>query len=193
MPLWVIGHTKAPRWLISPMLLTNTALIVLFQVRFSRSAKTPVGGSRAVRRAGVVLGVAMVLYSLASGVGETAAVITLLVAVVAHTVGELLQSAGAFGISYGLATESKLGEYLGVYGLGFGVCRAVAPGVLAATCLAHGSIGWMFLAGAVVLSGLATPPLVHWAQESGRKARGAGIPNPEARFAVAREAGRASA
>lgn len=193
MPLWVIGHTKAPRWLISPMLLTNTALIVMLQVWFSRSAKTPTGGSRAVRRAGLVLGVAMVLYSVASGVGETAAVIILLGAVVAHTVGELLQSAGTFGISYGLASEATLGEYLGVYGLGFGACRAVAPGVLAATCLAHGSIGWMALAGAFVLSGLATPALVHWAQEAGRKVRGGAPPDPGACFAVAREAGRAGA
>lgn len=75
------------------------------------------------------------------------------------TAGELLQSAGSFEISYGLASEGALGEYLDGNGLGFGICRAVTPGVLAATCLACGRIGWLSLAGEFVLSGLVTPAL----------------------------------
>lgn len=171
MPLWVIGHTRAPRWLVSPMLLSNTVLIVLLQVRASRTARTAAGGGRAIRRAGVVLAVAMVLYSLASGVGKPTAVLVLLAALVAHSVGELLQSAGAFGVSYGLAPKRALGEYLGVYGLGIGVCRAVAPGVLAATCLAHGRNGWLVLAALFMISGLVTPSLVRWAGHDRRRQR----------------------
>ena len=158
MPLWVIEHTGAPRWLVSPMLLSNTVLIVLLQVRFSRSTKTPYGGARSIRCAGVVLAGAMVLYSLASGADPGTAAAMLLAAVIMHTLGELLQSAGAFGISYGLAPETALGEYLGVYGLGIGICRAVAPGVLAATCLAHGRRGWLLIGMLFLLSGLGLPP-----------------------------------
>jgi MFS family permease len=164
MPLWVIGHTQAPRWLVSPMLLINTALVVVFQVRLSRGARTPRGGARAITRAGFVLAAAMVLYGLASGRGEVAAIVILLAAVLAHSLGELLQSAGAFGVSYGLASESVLGEYLGTYGLSLGICRAVAPGVLAATCLSHGQVGWLALGAAMVGSGLVTPGLVRWAE-----------------------------
>lgn len=164
MPLWVIGHTAAPRWLISPLLLTNTLLIVLLQVWFSRDTKTPEAGARSVRRAGVLLAVAMALYGFASGADETTAVLILAGAVVAHTVGELLQSSGTFGISYGPARDGALGEYLGVYGLGVGICRAAAPGVLAASCLAHGRVGWLALGGVFVLSAVATPRLVRWAQ-----------------------------
>ncbi len=164
MPLWVIGHTHAPRWLVSPMLLINTCLVAVFQVRLSRGAKTPRSGARSITRAGVVLAAAMVLYSAASGRGELAAVVILLTAVLAHSLGELLQSAGAFGISYGLASESALGEYLGTYGLSLGVCRAVAPGVLAATCLTHGYVGWVGLGAAMMGSGLVTPVLVTWAE-----------------------------
>ena len=164
MPLWVIGHTAAPRWLVSPMLLTNTVLIVALQVRFSRGTRTPRGGSRSALRAGVVLAGSMVLYGAASGRGQTLAVVVLLAAVIAHTLGELLQSAGSFGISYGLASERALGEYLGVYGLGIGICRAIAPGILAATCLEHGESGWIGLAGVLLLSGVLTPALVRWAE-----------------------------
>ena len=164
MPLWVIDHTHAPRWLVSPMLLSNTLLIVALQVRFSRATKTAEGGARSVSRAGIVLAAAMVLYGAAAGRVQAVAVIVLLAAVVAHTVGELFQSAGAFGISYGLAQEDALGEYLGVYGLGIGVCRAVAPGVLAVTCLQHGDAGWLGLAAVFLLSGFVTPSLVRRAR-----------------------------
>lgn len=81
----------------------------------------------------------------------------------AHSVGELLQSSGSFGISYGLAARDALGEYLGVYGLGMGICRAVAPAILAFTCLQHGTVGWIALAVGFGMSGLATPALVRWA------------------------------
>jgi hypothetical protein len=108
--------------------------------------------------------VAMSLYADASGRGELAAAVLLLLAVVAHSIGELLQSAGSFGVSYGLAEQSALGEYLGVYGLGIGVCRAVAPGILAATCLSHGAAGWAALAAAFLVAGAAAPPLVRRAE-----------------------------
>ena len=166
MPLWVIGHTTAPRWLISPMLLTNTIMIVVLQVRFSRGAKTPEGAAGSVLRAGAVLAASMVLYSAAAGQVEAVAVSLLIAAVVAHSFGELLQNAGAFGISYGLASQDALGEYLGVYGLGFRICRACAPGILAVTCLQHGTIGWIALASVFAMSGLATPGLVKTAQRS---------------------------
>jgi hypothetical protein len=166
MPLWVINHTGAPRWLVSPMLLTNTVLVVLLQVRFSRGTRQPDGGARSIRRAGLVLAVSMLLYSAASRVPEIDAVVLLLGAIVLHTLGELLQSAGSFGVSYGLADESALGEYLGVYGLSLGLCRAVAPGVLTATCLTHGRPGWLLLAGLLALSGVATPPMARWAQHA---------------------------
>jgi MFS family permease len=164
MPLWVIGHTSAPRWLVSPMLLINTTMIVLLQVRFARGTKTPRGGARSALRAGVALAAAMALYAAASGRGELAAAVLLLLAVLEHSIGELLQSAGSFGVSYGLAEQSALGEYLGVYGLGIGVCRAVAPGILAATCLSHGATGWAALAAAFLVAGAAAPPLVRRAE-----------------------------
>ena len=106
----------------------------------------------------------MVLYRVAAGRGELEAVVILLAAVLVHSLGELLQSAGAFGVSYGLAVEGALGEYLGVYGLSLGLCRALAPGVLAATVLAHGQIGWIALAAAMALSGLLAPGLIRWAE-----------------------------
>src|SRR5262249_52079691 len=51
-PLWLIYETSAPHWLISAVLLVNTAMIVGLQVRVSRGIDTPASGGRAFRRAG---------------------------------------------------------------------------------------------------------------------------------------------
>lgn len=39
MPLWIAGHTTAPHWLVSGLLLLNTVMVVLFQVRASRGTE----------------------------------------------------------------------------------------------------------------------------------------------------------
>ncbi|GAB3955839.1 hypothetical protein GCM10027614_66380 [Micromonospora vulcania] len=33
LPLWIAGHTRAPAWMISALMLINTVLVVLLQVR----------------------------------------------------------------------------------------------------------------------------------------------------------------
>ena len=40
MPLWILTHTDAPKALIAGLVLLNTVLIVLLQVRASRGADT---------------------------------------------------------------------------------------------------------------------------------------------------------
>ena len=42
-PLWLLTRTHAPRWSVSAVMLVNTAIVVVFQVRASRSIDTPKG------------------------------------------------------------------------------------------------------------------------------------------------------
>ncbi|CAM5442402.1 hypothetical protein SNARM312S_00485 [Streptomyces narbonensis] len=46
-PLWLVGATTAPHWLVSGAMLANTVIVVGLQVRASRGIDSP----RAVRRA----------------------------------------------------------------------------------------------------------------------------------------------
>ncbi|MEU0400313.1 MFS transporter [Streptomyces sp. NPDC006197] len=49
-PLWLVGSTTAPHWLVSGTMLANTALVVGLQVRASRGVDSPRSGGRAYRR-----------------------------------------------------------------------------------------------------------------------------------------------
>lgn len=49
LPLWIAEHTSAPRWTISAMLVLNTVLVVVLQVRFSRNVGDVPSAGRAMR------------------------------------------------------------------------------------------------------------------------------------------------
>ncbi|POX48306.1 MFS transporter [Streptomyces sp. Ru72] len=163
-PLWIVGVTTAPHWLISATMLTGTVIVVAFQVRASRTIDSPAAGANAYRRAGVAFLVACSLISLSAGIPAWAAATLLVTAVVIHTVGELWHSAAGFEVSFALAPGHATGQYLGVFGLGAGLAEALGPGLLIALCITWGRPGW-YVAGAMfALTGLAARPAVRWAQ-----------------------------
>ncbi|MET9126492.1 MFS transporter [Streptomyces sp. NPDC004528] len=163
-PLWIVGATTAPHWLISATMLTGTVIVVAFQVRASRNVDSPATGAHAYRRAGVAFLLACTLISLSSGIPAWAAAALLITAVVIHTVGELWHSAAGFEVSFALAPQHATGQYLGVFGLGAGFAEALGPGLLIALCISWGRPGWYVVGAMFVLTGLAAPPAVRWAQ-----------------------------
>ncbi|MGW3956017.1 MFS transporter [Streptomyces sp. NPDC004752] len=66
-PLWMVGATTAPHWLISATMLTGTVIVVAFQVRAGRNVDSPAAGAQAYRRAGAAFLVACSLISLSAG------------------------------------------------------------------------------------------------------------------------------
>lgn len=163
-PLWLVGSTAAPHWLVSGAMLANTVIVVGLQVRASRGIDSPRAGGRAYRRAGAAFLASCGLVSLSAGVPAWAAVALLLTAVVVHTIGELWHSAGGFEVSFALAPRHATGQYLGVFGLGAGFSEAIGPGLLIALCITWGRPGW-FVAGALfAVAGLLTPLAVRGAE-----------------------------
>ena len=154
LPLWVVFHTSAPRWLASPLLLLNTAVIVVFQVRVSNSFRGVARATLAYRRAGYTLGAGFLVFAV-SGLPRTSmpATVLLVAAMLLASGAELLSAAGAFGLSFGLAPANAIGEYQGVWNLGFSASNAVGPALLTFVCLKGGFLGWVTLAVAVILSG----------------------------------------
>ncbi|MBO2447544.1 MFS transporter [Actinomadura barringtoniae] len=163
-PLWLIQATSTPRWMISGTMLLNTAIVIVFQVRASRSIDTPAAGGAAYRRAGVAFLVSCALLSFSAGVPGWAAAGLLMGAVVIHTVGELWHSAGGFEVSFALAPEHATGQYLGVFGLGLGLAEALGPGLLIALCISWGRPGWYVVGALFAVTGLMAPIVVRWAQ-----------------------------
>lgn len=113
MPLWVAERTAAPTWFVSVLLLVNTSACVLFQVRFARGLDLVPDAARAYRRAGLFVGIACVVFAAAADEPLWVAVPLLLLAAGLHVVGEMLGSAGQWGVSMGLAPAERQGQYQG--------------------------------------------------------------------------------
>lgn len=141
LPLWIV-RTGAPRWSVGAFIVLNTVLVVLLQVRASRGAETVTGAAAAVRRAGWALLAACLVFA-ASGLVAPLALIA--VGVVTLTAAELWHSAGAWGLSFGLAPADQQGQYLGAFAMGSRVYDTVGPGLVTGLALGLGPVGWVVL------------------------------------------------
>ena len=155
LPLWIASHTEVPSVMISVLLVLNTVLVALFQVRFARGATTVRSAARTMTRACVVLAVACGLYAAAAVGNVTLAVTVLVVAALVHAAAELWGEAGSWTLSFDLADERTAGAYQGLSTMGYAVATMVAPLLITTTVISHGPAGWAMLAGLFVLVGLA--------------------------------------
>ncbi|MEU4716361.1 MFS transporter [Micromonospora purpureochromogenes] len=165
-PLWTVSRTGAPPAVVSAVLLVNTSLTVLLAVRLARGSDTAVPAAAAMRRAGLVLAVAMLLYAATTGMPAGPATGLLLLATAVYTVGDLWHSTAGAGLAYGLAAPESIGAYQGVDGLLAGLARAVGPALLTWAVLDGGVTGWCGVAALFAAVGLLVPPVTRWAVAS---------------------------
>jgi MFS family permease len=166
LPLWIVDHTQAPRWSISLVLLINTTLIVLFQVRVGRSVKTLRDGGTALRRAGIIFLFSCSLMGLAAGLPGWAALLLLASAVALHTCGELFHSSASYALDFGIAPEHAQGQYQGLAGIGTGLGQAAAPILLIGVCLSLGVAGFFVLGACFFLLASTAPAIARWSERT---------------------------
>ncbi|MEV0952471.1 MFS transporter [Promicromonospora sp. NPDC050249] len=153
-PLWV-ATTEAPTAMVAVLLVLNTVVVASLQVRASRGTHDVRHAGVTVRRASWLLAAACVLYALA-GYGNLAAACALLVvAALAHSLGEILGEAGGWGMAFELADPQHAGAYQGLSQTGYAVASMVAPALVTATAIEHGTVGWLGLAALFVVAGTA--------------------------------------
>ncbi|MFD9129302.1 MFS transporter, partial [Kitasatospora sp. NPDC059571] len=162
LPLWIVGHTEAPRWFVGAGVLVNTVLVVLLQVRVGRRVTSPAAAARSWRRAGWAFLASMAVIGSTAGLGTLAAVLLIPVGIVLHTVGELWQAAGSFELRFRLAPAHAQGQYAGVLRIGSGLASAVAPALLGGLCLSGGAAGWTAAGCLFALVGLTAPAGLGW-------------------------------
>jgi len=166
-PLWVATATDAPTWLIAVLLVTNSVAVILLQIRVARGTEHLAGAARAGRRAGLLLALACAVLAVTDVTSGAVTIALLLVAAVVHVLGEMLQSAGGWGISFELAPAGAQGQYQGAYAMGHQVGDLIAPFVLTVVAVSWGWPGWLLTATIFLLAGAFIPVVVRWA-ESGR-------------------------
>jgi MFS family permease len=163
LPLWVMHHTRAPRWMIAVILLVNTVSVVLLQVRAARGMDEPKAAARASRSGALCLGIACVIFALSENGSALLASILLVVAALVHVMGEIRQAAGSWGISFGLAPDHAQGQYQGTYAMGADLAKIIAPVVLTWLAIQHGIAGWLIIAVGFAVVGSFVPVVVAWA------------------------------
>lgn len=164
-PLWVGEHTGAPKALVGLLLVVNTVLAVLFQVRAAAGTETVTGSARALRTGAFALVAACALFALAPVPDAVAATVALVVlGLVALTAGELYQSAGGWGLSYALAPDRSRAEYLATFNLGTSAQFVLGPTIVTVGVVAQGAVGWTALAACFLCAGLAAGPLARAAE-----------------------------
>jgi MFS family permease len=159
LPLWIASHTRAPAALVGAVVVLNTVLAIALPVLLSRGADEVVPAASRQRRAGWCLAACCVLIGVTGQLGPVAASALALGAVVALTLGEIWQSVGAWGLSYGLSPESQRNYYLSVYSLGATGATVVGPILVTFAVIRGGAAGWLCLAGVFVVAGLAVPAI----------------------------------
>lgn len=145
-PLWITRETAAPEVMVAVLLIVNTVLVVMFQVRASRGTHDVRTAGRVTLIAGGLIVIACVVYALAAGLPAWAAIVLLLIATIAYTFAEILSQAGGWGLSFELADAKRAGAYQGVFGMGFSLGALAAPLVVNATAITYGFLGWVVLA-----------------------------------------------
>lgn len=166
LPLWIVRRTHAPAWTVAGTFLVSTLLVVTLQVRASRGTDTVPGAARGVRRSGALLLAACLVLAGTRALPAPAAIIVLGAGCVLLTLGEVLQQAGGWSLSYGLAPEDRQGEYLGAFAMGTRIYDSLGPILVTSLILGLGQLGWALLG--VMYAGLALglSAAAHWASRA---------------------------
>ena len=163
LPLWIVGHTDAPRWLFAVLMIVNTTLVIVLQVRATRGAESVPGARRALAQGGVGAAVSCLLFGLAAWIPLWGTVAVLLTGVLVLTAGELRAAAAEWTLRYELADPDAQGEYGSIFSIGATV-RSVAGPVLVTFLIGTWLVGgWMALTVLFALLTIATGPVVGWA------------------------------
>lgn len=115
-----------------------------------------------MRAAGLALAGCCVLLALVPSLPAVPAVAVLLASAVALTAGELFQSAGGWGVSYGLARSGREAAYVSLFWLGVGLQQIIAP-LVVALVISRGTLAWLLVGALLAAAGAAAPRSVGWA------------------------------
>lgn len=164
--LYISERTQAPPVMVAVLLLLNTALVALFQVRLSRRADSVEAGARALVRGAVWIAAGFGVLALADRGDARLAVLVLLVGAVLHVVGEMIGSGGQWGLQMGLAPHERQGQYQGFAGLGFTSIAVIGPPLITLLTVEMGETGWLVLSGLMLGIAAVAVPVSRWALSS---------------------------
>jgi MFS family permease len=167
LPLWIVENTSAPRPLASWLLILNTVLVVLFQVRAAKGADDVAGAKRVQVQACLLMAISCAVLGFSGySQGVVLTVAVLLVGVGLLTLAELRAAAGGWGLRYALAKTDEQAVYGAIFSMGSTARLIIGPALVTFLTSSWHLAGWLLLALLFALLAVATPPLVAWADKS---------------------------
>lgn len=165
-PLWITVRLKESGSLNSLVMVCNTLLVLLLQVRLSRQADSVRGAAILQRRSGVILLVSCLIFAGTAIAPRVWVVPLIVLAAIVMVFGEVYQAAGSWGISFELPPPGRQGEYQGVFALGRGLQQFVGPVLVTALVIDMGATGWIILGVMFGAVGALCVPLVRAAEKN---------------------------
>ena len=163
-PLWLVERTDAPRVLLAWLFGTNTVLAVLLQVRASRVADSVDGALRAVRWSGWAFLVSCAVIAVTHDTVGWVSIALIWVGHVTITGAELWQSAADWGFTSELSDHRRLGDYQGVWGMGYQLEPIIFPALFTLLALQWGAAGWAIIAAVGVTAAAIAHPATRAAE-----------------------------
>jgi MFS family permease len=163
-PLWLVERTDAPHTLLAWLFGTNTVMAVCLQVRASRGSETVSGALRAVRLCGWSFVLSCLVISITHETVGWVSIALIWLGHVTITGAELWQSASDWGFQSELSDHRRLGDYQGVWGLGYQVGPIIFPGLYTFLALQWGAPGWAIIAVLAVVAAVVAHPAARAAE-----------------------------
>jgi MFS family permease len=163
-PLWLVERTDAPHTLLAWLFGTNTVMAVLLQVRASRGSETVPGALRAVRLSGWSFVLSCLVISITHETVGWVSIALIWLGHVTITGAELWQSASDWGFQSELSDHRRLGDYQGVWSLGYQAEPIIFPALFTFLALQWGPPGWAVIAAIAVLAAVVAHPAARAAE-----------------------------
>lgn len=168
-PLYLVRRTHAPHSTLTAIFVASTTVIVLLQIRFAHGTQGVQGAVRAHRLSAVAMCAGMIplyLSQIAPPMGQS---ILLLLAGIIFTAGSLWQTAGAWGVSYGLAPEGKQATYQAAFTMGRTLAQIIIPSAIALLVVDGGAPGIIEFSAIALCLGFAFNPVARLAERSSKR------------------------
>lgn len=157
-PLWLVQRTDAPHWMLAWLFGTNTVLCIFLPAFTSRGVRTIEDALRRVRYSTVFFALACVITLFShSTVGLLTALLVWL-GHVAVTGAELAIGSGNWAFQAQLMDPQRRGEYGGLAEVARTVSSFWAPAVYTFVVMHWGGVGWLAVAGFVVIACIGMHP-----------------------------------
>jgi MFS family permease len=157
-PLWLVDKTDAPWVILSLLFGTNTVMCIVLPMAAARGVKDVTSALRAIRLSTLFFVISCIITL---STHHTVGIWTILLFFLGHvtlTGAELYLSAASWTFEAELMDPRRRGEYQGAAELSGTLGRVWAPAAFTFLAMNWGSVGWLVIAGLIVVAAAALHP-----------------------------------